>query len=279
MRACHFAAKFQAASAVASVMLIAVAARAASPSQTPHKKSHAKAHVQHASHASLGSSHANTASAQSAAPPPPPAPQQIVASLNGSAGDRALEPENHDRASSDIEPLRHRAALTLNPIPMIVGRFGANLELMLASHHAVVASGFVQTYSSAVMHVIVPQADMSNLPSPLFGGELGYRLYSGSEGPSGLFVGPSLVMMPFAYPHVGSDLRAEMVAFETYGAALDVGAQAVIGSGLTIGCGVGVQYLAYDPPASIAPPPGASVPSYPEPHVLPRVLLAAGWAF
>jgi hypothetical protein len=85
--------------------------------------------------------------------------------------------------------------------------------------------------------------------------------------------------MPFAYPHVGSDLRADIVAFETFGAAFDVGAQAVLGGGLTIGGGIGVEYLAYQPPASIAPPPGVTAPTYPEPHVLPRVLLAAGWAF
>ena len=193
--------------------------------------------------------------------------------------DRSLEPQNRDRAETEGDLVRHRVALTLNPIPMVVGRFGANLEVMLASHHAIVASGFVQTYPSTVVHVLVPQVDMSNLPSPLLGGELGYRLYSDRDGPSGLFAGPSLVMMPFAYPHVGPDLRPELVAFETYGAAIDVGAQAVVGGGLTVGGGIGVEYLAYTPPASIVPPPGASVPSYPEPHVLPRILLAAGWAF
>lgn len=258
-----------------SVLLVATAAHAASPStRAAHKKKSAKAHAHHTAKAPVV---VDPVVAPLEAPvESSPSIEPIAAPL---ASDRSLEPVDRDRTSPDADPIRHRVALTLNPIPFVVGRFGANLEVMLASHHALLASGFVQTYPSAVMHLLVPQADMANLPSPLFGGEVGYRLYSGREGPEGVFVGPSLVMMPFAYPHVGSDLRAEMVAFETYGAALDVGAQAVVGSGLTIGGGIGVQYLAYSPPASIAPPPGASVPSYPEPHVLPRVLLAAGWAF
>ena len=74
-------------------------------------------------------------------------------------------------------------------------------------------------------------------------------------------------------------LRAEVVSFNAYGGALDVGVQAVVGPGFTIGGGVGVMALAYTPPASIAPPAGAQVPSYPEPHVLPRLLIMAGWAF
>jgi hypothetical protein len=58
-----------------------------------------------------------------------------------------------------------------------------------------------------------------------------------------------------------------------------VGVQAVVGPGFTLGGGLGVMALAYDRPASATPPAGIELPSYPEPHVLPRVLVMAGWAF
>lgn len=85
--------------------------------------------------------------------------------------------------------------------------------------------------------------------------------------------------MPIAYPRVTENLRAEVVSFNAYGAALDLGVQAIIGPGFTIGGGIGVMALAYTPPASVAPPSGIQVPPYPEPHVLPRLLMMAGWAF
>jgi hypothetical protein len=85
--------------------------------------------------------------------------------------------------------------------------------------------------------------------------------------------------MPIVYPRVSEQLRAELVPLDAYGAALDVGAQAILGSGFTIGGGVGVMALAYTPPASVTPPPGALAPTFAEPHVLPRLLLAAGWSF
>lgn len=282
--------------AIASLVLLPTAAGAA-----PHKKTHTKPKARHGVHVT-----AKVASVATTTPPPrvdaastplvlaPPPDRSTPATGLATArtedhlsptshppttSDTFLAPQDRDRAASDGEPIRHRVALTLNPLPLVVGRYGANVEVMLASHHAAIASAFVQTYSRALVHALVPQVDTASLPSPLVGGELGYRLYSGSDGPTGFFAGPSFVVMPFAYPHVGNDLRAELVSFETYGAALDVGAQAVVAGGLTIGGGVGIEYLAYNPPASIAPPPGVSVPSYPEPHVLPRVLFAAGWAF
>jgi hypothetical protein len=55
--------------------------------------------------------------------------------------------------------------------------------------------------------------------------------------------------------------------------------QAVVGPGFTIGGGIGVMALAYSRPASATPPAGIELPSYPEPHVFPRLLIAAGWAF
>jgi hypothetical protein len=111
------------------------------------------------------------------------------------------------------------------------------------------------------------------------GGELGYRFYSGRGGAQGLFVGASGVLMPLALPRLTQDFHSQVVSFDAYGAALDVGAQAITSSGLTIGGGLGAMYLGYAPPPSATPPPGAPSVNITMPHVLPRLLLAAGWSF
>jgi hypothetical protein len=107
------------------------------------------------------------------------------------------------------------------------------------------------------------------------GGELGYRLYSGARGADGLFVGASFVSMPLAYPRLANDLAsADLVRFSALGAALDIGGQLVTSSGFTIGGGVGVMYLDYRVPTDIR-----KIDIDFEPHILPRVLLTAGWSF
>ncbi|MBS2014477.1 MAG: hypothetical protein JST00_16445 [Deltaproteobacteria bacterium] len=175
--------------------------------------------------------------------------------------------------------MQKRFAITLNPMPMVIGRFGGNVEVLAAPHHAIVGSLFVQTYPTGILQMVLPSVKLGTGPSPLVGGEIGYRYYTGRATPSGLFVGPSFLAMPFAYPRVSEDLQAELVAFHAFGAALDVGAQLVTSGGFTFGGGIGVMALAYTPPTSVTPPPGVDVPSYPEPHVLPRLLLSAGWSF
>lgn len=173
-----------------------------------------------------------------------------------------------------------RITITANPLPLIAGRYGANVEFLPVSHHAIVASAYVQTFPTWALRTVMPkEADLESGTKPMLGGELGYRFYTGSRSASGLFVGPSAVVMPIAYPQVTDDLKAQVTSFHAYGAALDVGAQIVTSSGFTFGGGLGVMGLAYTPPASVKPPPGVEAPSFAEPHVFPRLLLAAGWSF
>ncbi len=178
-----------------------------------------------------------------------------------------------------VAPIK-RVTLTLNPLPMIAGRYGANVELVPLPHHALIASAYVQTFPTWTLRMVMPSnVDLADGPKPMVGGELGYRFYSGTNGASGLFVGPSAVVMPIAYPRVRDDLKAEVVSLHAYGAALDVGAQIVTSSGFTFGGGVGVMGLAYSPPESVKPPAGVEAPKFVEPHVFPRLLLAAGYSF
>ena len=175
---------------------------------------------------------------------------------------------------------RRRVTIGVNPLPLIAGRYGLNVELVPVRHHARVASAWLQTFTPGMLRVLMPnENDVSKGAGSLLGGELGYRFYSGDEGAHGLFAGVSGVAMPIAYPRVSADLTSEVVSFHAYGGAIDVGVQAITSSGFTIGGGLGVMYLAYTPPASAQPPAGVSVPSLPEPHVLPRLLVSAGWSF
>jgi hypothetical protein len=175
---------------------------------------------------------------------------------------------------------RRRLTLAVNPLPILAGRYGMDLELMPAAHHAIVSSAWLQTFPTAVLERLLPSGiDTRGGAQARLGGELGYRLYSGKGGPEGLFIGGSGVLMPLALPRLRSDLHTEVVSFDAYGGALDIGAQVITSAGLTIGGGLGAMALAYTPPASAPLPAGAPKVTVALPHVLPRILFATGWSF
>jgi hypothetical protein len=176
-------------------------------------------------------------------------------------------------------PVR-RFTIAVNPLPMVAGRYGADLQLVPFRHHALVASGWLQTFTPTTLGVVMPKpVDTSHGAQSRPGGEIGYRWYSGSGGAQGLFVGASGVLMPLALPRLRPDFHSEVVSFDAYGGAIDIGAQAITSAGFTIGGGLGGMYLAYDAPASAPTPPGAPKVTLTLPHVLPRLLLSAGWSF
>jgi hypothetical protein len=155
-----------------------------------------------------------------------------------------------------------------------------NVELVPFRHHGIIASAFYQTFTPAMLRVLMPkEVDTSHGAPAKVGGELGYRFYSGRDGANGFFAGISGVAMPIAYPRVTADYKSEVTSFYAFGGAVDLGVQAITTGGFTIGGGIGGMYLAYSPPASVTPPAGVSAPSIPQPHILPRLLVAAGWSF
>ncbi len=170
---------------------------------------------------------------------------------------------------------RRPVAVTLNLLAVAMDRYGANLELSPAPHHAVAGSAYYQSLPIWAVRAIAGQDAIKDRGATSFGGELGYRYYTGRRGADGFFVGGSFVAMPLAYPRVSTDFRSiELRHFIATGAALDIGVQKVFGSGFTLGGGAGVMYLGYDVPSD-----NRRVLSGFEPHVLPRLLLMAGWSF
>jgi len=184
-------------------------------------------------------------------------------------GERTQSP----REASDDK--RHPVAVTLNPLGFAIQRYGMNVEVVPIPHHALVGNLHLQSVPAWIARTVSGYDQIKDDSGSSVGGEIGYRLYSGRRGANGVFVGGSFVSTPLAYPRLMNDLATvELSRFQANGAALDIGAQAIIEPGFTIGAGLGVMYLAYAVPDDLR-----RVPIGVEPHVFPRLLMTAGWSF
>jgi hypothetical protein len=183
--------------------------------------------------------------------------------------------EEAERArESRQDDTRRPVALTLNPLGFVIQRYGGNLEYSFAPHHVIAGTGYVQTVPVEMVRPFARGVEIRDrATAPSFGGELGYRLYSGRRGADGLFIGGSFVAMPVAYPRLGRDRAVELERIYGVGGAVDIGAQTVTSWGLTIGGGLGASFLAYGMPNDPSRLPFAM------PNVLPRLLLQTGYSF
>lgn len=201
-----------------------------------------------------------------------------IALLAPAEAHAAREDERGARASGQ-ESTRRPVALTLNPLGIVIQRYGGNVEWSPAPHHALIVSGYVQSVPVELVRPFTNRIRVSDgSAAPALGGELGYRLYSGRSGPEGLFIGGSLVAMPFAYPRLANDatlknMSVELARVYGLGGAIDIGAQTITSFGLTLGGGIGASFLTYDMPQDPQRLPIAM------PSVLPRLLLSTGYAF
>ena len=199
----------------------------------------------------------------------------VAASLGGLRLARAQDEDRPHPPREALGDTRMPVTVTVNPLGLAIQRYGANLEVVPVPHHALVGSLYSQSIPTWIIKDVSGRNEINQPGGASLGGELGYRLYSGRVGADGLFVGGSFVSMPLAYPRLASDLAsADLVRFSALGAALDVGLQKVTRSGFTVGGGVGVMYLDYQVPND-----NRRIPINIEPHVLPRLLLTAGWSF
>lgn len=199
----------------------------------------------------------------------------VLTSLSGLSAARAQGDDRHHPPRESQNDTRRPVAVTINPLGLAFNRYGGNVEASPLPHHVLTGSLYTQAVPLWLVKSISGRDEIHENGGSSLGGELGYRLYSGSIGADGLFAGGSFVSMPLAYPRWDADMRsADLVRFSALGAAFDVGVQKVTSSGFTLGGGVGVMYLAYDMPQDFR-----RIPIGLEPHVLPRLLLAAGWSF
>lgn len=159
-----------------------------------------------------------------------------------SAPPSAAQPQPDVVQKSDSDDDRKHFSVELNPLALAIGRYSVQGEYLPLPHHAITLNPF---YTHAP--VKVNDVDMGSLNG--FGGELGYRFYTGSKGPNGFYVGPSLIFASYSQSASeiatgvpGATVSTGSTSFTQYGAALDIGGQAVIGPGIVVGGGFGLQY-------------------------------------
>lgn len=180
------------------------------------------------------------------------------------------EPQGAGEGSLNDAPLgaprgapRH-FAITYNPLTIQLERISANLEVVFASHHALVLTPFYATTTT--------NEDSFNNRFRGFGGEIGYRHYSGEDGPRGLFIGPSLLVGSYDAIPMNGDTKH----FFNFGAAFDVGYQAILADRWVVGLGGGLQYTV---PTVTFPKQELVASVYTDRGLRPRLLLSLGVAF
>jgi hypothetical protein len=202
-----------------------------------------------------------TAQSASLEPGASPAAPSLSVGWGGESSERDRAPLATSK-SDGFKPL----AITLNPLTLLLGRYGANVELLPAKHHALVANPYFGMANVTLNDVKTSYS--------MYGGELGYHFYSGSRGANGFYVGPSFIYMRTReHEECGSpgcSVAADM-DFSTYGMAVDLGGQWVADSGFTIGGGGGLMYLRSDATRN-----GNGVARFE--GVLPRLLFTIGYS-
>ena len=174
-------------------------------------------------------------------------------------------------APQKAEEEHKKISLEINPLAATLGRYSIQAEYLPVAHHAITLNPFFN-YTP----VKVNDKDAGNLTG--FGGELGYRFYTGSKGPNGFFIGPSFIFASYtANPPDGAQGVASK-SFTAIGGALDLGGQAVIGPGIVIGGGFGLQYTSNSEEIKTDDLNLAAI-TIAGGGVRPRFLLSLGYAF
>ncbi|HTA93791.1 MAG TPA: hypothetical protein VK745_29645 [Polyangiaceae bacterium] len=144
----------------------------------------------------------------------------------------------------EAPPLK-QYVIEFNALATTIGRYSIQGEYLPAAHHAITLNPFY-THASITETVNGTTIDDGSLNG--FGGELGYRYYTGVKGPNGFFVGPSVLFGSYsqsgglALNADGSAAAPSAGSFTSYGGAIDIGGQGVIGPGIVVGGGFGLQW-------------------------------------
>jgi hypothetical protein len=198
-------------------------------------------------------------------PPPPSSQAEWPLSVTGAVDVTLREPL----------PARRILAIEWNPLAAAtLHRWSANVIFAPFEHHALILSplhAYARTYP---INLYDDEGDPLLLPVQRFygwGGELGYRYYTGRGGLRGLFLGPSLFSdWMTVYAQNGA-----ATSYIYYGLAADVGYQVLIGDRVSLSIGGGVQY---GRPDKDIPKQGFLAKYYANSMFAPRWLVSIGWA-
>jgi hypothetical protein len=152
----------------------------------------------------------------------------------------AAAPKEQPEAKPEAD--HKQLAIELNPLGIAIGRYSIQGEWLPAAHHALTLNPFF-AHAPVTATVNGTEVDLGSLNG--FGGELGYRFYTGSKGPNGFYIGPSVLFASYSQSAPSGAAPAGSAgsdSFLSYGGAVDLGGQAVIGPGIVVGGGFGLQY-------------------------------------
>ena len=158
-----------------------------------------------------------------------------------------------------------------NPLGALIGRYSADLEYLPAPHHAL--------HLTPVGYFALPGVADQYFG---YGAEVGYRWYAGADGPTGFFLGGSVLVGSFTYVHAaqpGVPLEvSDDATFAQVGGAIDAGYQIVILGNFSVGAGAGISYTVDTQPPSFEAGSRSDDFLYGA-GLRPRVLLSVGAAF
>ena len=175
----------------------------------------------------------------------------------------------------ETPPQRRIVSIEWNPLPLVLGKISANVVIVPIDHHALVLCPFYVSTTTAGINVFDDQGNPTQLPTQTFsgfGGEIGYRYYTGLGGPRGLFVGPSLILASMT----AKAQNGSTTGYLDYGVAGDVGYEMLVADNLALGLGGGIQYAT---PNRTIPTQQFPADIYANGKLAPRALASIGWAF
>lgn len=175
----------------------------------------------------------------------------------------------------ETPPPRRIVSIEFNPLPLIIGKVSASLVIVPVDHHALTLTPFYISATSQPIYIFNDQGPEAQLPQQTFsgfGGELGYRYYTGLGGPRGFFVGPSLILASMN----AKAQNAVTTGYLDWGLAADVGYEMLLADNLAVSLGAGIQYT--NATKSI-PDQQFPLDYYANSRVAPRALASIGWAF
>jgi hypothetical protein len=180
-----------------------------------------------------------------------------------------------DVAIREAPAPRRIVTMAFSPLPLVLGKLSFEVVVVPLEHHGLVLSPFYASTTTEPIYVFSDVGQPTRLPQQNFkgfGGELGYRYYSGGRGPRGFFVGPSIILGRFtATAEDGSQTQ-----YLHYGLAADVGHQMLIVDRVSLSLGAGLQIMKTDKPI---PPQQFPAKIFASSGVLPRLLISLGVAF
>ena len=178
-----------------------------------------------------------------------------------------LPPETPGKPSRNR--VRHHV-LDANPLALGYARLSLDYEIFPAVHHSISLGAHAQ-----FLYALLGSSATDTFTG--YGGELGYRFYSGSRGPDGFFVGASFSAGRY---HGAESLTlgsfgtvTNETSFSSYAGAADLGWSFLVGTRMRIAIGGGCQYTR----ASEDNIHGSIARLIGETGVRPRILFALGW--